>query len=108
MEHLKNCIDACLACLVTCEKCIPDCIKSGNQECIRLCRDCADICTLVAKFDARGADYGQELHAICAKICRACAIECEKHANHHESCKECAEACRKCAAICEELASVRA
>ncbi|MEN0081186.1 MAG: four-helix bundle copper-binding protein [Flavobacterium lindanitolerans] len=36
---------------------------------------------------------------LCAKICTACAVECEKFA-HHAHCRECAEACRKCAAAC--------
>ncbi|OFZ00667.1 MAG: four-helix bundle copper-binding protein, partial [Bacteroidetes bacterium RIFCSPLOWO2_12_FULL_31_6] len=72
MKNLKSCIDACLVCVVTCEECITDCIKDGNQDCISLCRDCADICTLCARFDARGSAYGQELHALCAEICKAC------------------------------------
>lgn len=105
MKNLKSCIDACLACMVTCEKGITDCIKDGNQECIVLCRDCADICALCARFDARGSVYGKDIHALCAKICKACSEECAKHASHHASCKECADACKKCAEVCAELAS---
>lgn len=108
MKNLNNCIDACLSCLVTCERCIADCIDDGHLRCISLCRDCADICTLCAKFDARGSGYGHQLHALCAEICKACSIECAKHASHHDSCKECAEDCKKCAEICGELASARA
>ena len=101
-------MDACLACVVSCERCITDCVKDGNQECILLCRDCADICDLCARFEARGSQFGQALHVLCAKICNACSLECAKHASHHVSCKECAEACKKCAAVCEELATVKA
>lgn len=108
MKNLKSCIDACLACMIACEKCIDDCIKDGNHHCISLCRDCADICALCALFDARGSEYGEELHALCAKICKACSVECNKHAAHHVSCKECADACAICASICEELASTKA
>ena len=69
-----------------------------------LCRDCADICALCARFDARESQFGHELHALCAKICQACSEECDKHSTHHASCKECADACKKCADICAELA----
>ncbi|EAZ94676.1 hypothetical protein FBBAL38_12860 [Flavobacteria bacterium BAL38] len=108
MKNLKSCIEAYLACLVTCEKCITDCIKDGNQDCILLCRDCADICALFARFDTRGSEYAQDLHDLCAKICKACSVECAKHASHHESCKECAEAFKRCAEVCETLTSVKA
>jgi hypothetical protein len=104
MKISQKCIDACLACLITCEGCITDCIANGNKECILLCRDCADICALCARFEARGSKFGHELHALCAKICKACSVECSKHAMHHDSCKACAEACMKCAGICEDLA----
>lgn len=107
MNISKKCIDACLSCLTTCEICVTDCIAAGNSECILLCRDCADICALCARFEARGSKFGTDLHVLCAKICKACAIECEKHAAHHASCKECAEACKKCAAVCEELATAK-
>jgi hypothetical protein len=60
---------------------------------------------LCARFEARGSQFIADLHALCAKICRICAIECEKHAAHHNTCKVCAEACRTCASICEEYAT---
>lgn len=107
MKISKNCIDVCLACIITCESCITDCINDGNKQCILLCRDCADICALCARFEARGSQFAQDLHSLCAKICTACSIECAKHASHHDSCKACAEACKKCAAVCEEHATAK-
>ena len=104
VEISKSCIDACLACVVTCERCITDCVASGHKECILLCRDCADVCALCVRFEARGSRFGKSLHALCAEVCHACSIECSKHAAHQESCRECAEACKECAAICGELA----
>jgi hypothetical protein len=107
MEKFKSCIDACLACVVTCENCVTDCIKDNNQACIVLCRDCADICSLCARFQARESRFQHDLHILCAKICKACAAECLKHAAHHISCKNCAEACKKCADLCEELSMAK-
>lgn len=103
MTISKNCIDACLACLTNCEKCITDCVAVGNKQCILLCRDCADICILCARLEARGSQFSKNLHALCAEVCKACSIECAKHASHHTSCKVCAETCIKCATICEDI-----
>jgi len=105
MKTSKDCIDACLAALIACESCITDCVKVVNQDIIPICRDCADICELCARFEARGSKYEKDLLLLCAKICKACEIECKKHCYHHLSCKECAEACNLCAEICEELAN---
>lgn len=91
MKNLKDCIDSCLACLTTCENCITDCVAGDNRACILLCRDCADICALCARFEARDSQFVHGLHALCAEICKACAVECEKHAAHHETCKACAK-----------------
>lgn len=105
MKISKNRIDAFLTCVLTCESCITDCMTAGNKECVLLCRDCADICELYMRFEARGSRFGRSLHALCAEICKACAAECAKYASHHASCKECTEACEKCTEICKELAS---
>lgn len=103
MKPSESCIETSLACMAACERCVTYCMASGNKGCISLCRDCADICALCARFEARGSLYAKELHEIAAKICKACSVECEKHASHNDSCKECAEACKKYAAICDEL-----
>ena len=108
MNKSKNVIDSCLECLTICEICTTDCINTSDTECALLCRDCADICSLCARFEARGSQFVYDLHDLCAEICKACAIECAKHAAHHNSFKECAIACKKCAAICEEFVSVNA
>lgn len=103
MKNSPSCIQACLLCLVACERFIIESVKYGNQECILLCRDCADICALYAKFDARYSDYGWKLHELCSEICIACSLECAKHGSNHNCYKYCAQACEKCAAICYEL-----
>jgi hypothetical protein len=102
MKNPKESIDACLTCLVSCEACIHDCLKNNHLHCIALCRDCADICALCAKLEARNSIYVHELHVLCAKVCKDCAIECAKHANELASCKTCAEACQKCEEACHE------
>jgi hypothetical protein len=71
-------------------------------ECVRLDRDCADICRLAAGFMARGSKFAPAVCRVCADICEACGKECAKHQAAH--CQQCAEACMKCAEDCRAMA----
>ena len=68
--------------------------------CIRLCMDCADICTATAGVTSRLVDYDpgvlRPLLESCLAICRSCGDECERHAAMHAHCQVCAQACRRC------------
>ena len=103
MKNSKNCIEACLACVIACEACATHGIEMADKshlQCISLCRDCADICALCARLQARGSSFADALCKLCVEICNACAAECEKHAHHHEALNKAGEACRKCATAC--------
>lgn len=69
--------------------------------CIKLCRDCADVCGLCTQFMARDSDHAANACSLCAKICQACADECAKHKMDH--CKACAAICQKCADECKKM-----
>jgi Domain of Unknown Function (DUF326) len=76
-------------------------------RCIRLCLDCADVCTATIGVTSRQAEFdanvaGPLLEA-CAAICKSCGDECQRHAQMHEHCRVCAEACRRCEQACREL-----
>jgi hypothetical protein len=45
----------------------------------------------------------KEMLELCARVCEACAIECEKH--DHEHCKLCAQICRECSDDCLKAAA---
>ena len=79
--------------------------------CIRLCLDCADICTATIGVTSRQAHYDasvtRPLLEACVAICKSCGDECERHARHHEHCRVCAEACRRCERACRELLDAR-
>lgn len=104
MAHQKNkgLLQKLSYCQSACEHCADACLSEDSiaklAECIRLDRDCADICNLAIKFVSRGSERATSVLEECADICDACARECEKH--EHEHCKDCAEACRKCAEAC--------
>jgi exosome complex RNA-binding protein Csl4 len=76
-------------------------------SCIRLCLDCADICTATAGVISRQAQYDasvtRPLLGACVAICKSCGDECERHAHMHEHCRICAEACRRCERACRDL-----
>jgi Domain of Unknown Function (DUF326) len=72
--------------------------------CIRLCLNCADVCTAAAAVISRQAAYDasvtRPLLETCAAICRTCGDECERHASMHAHCRVCGEACRVCGEAC--------
>ena len=76
-------------------------------RCIRLCLDCADICTAAQAVVSRLVEYSpavlQPLLESCVAICRSCGDECERHAAMHAHCRVCAEACRRCEQACQAL-----
>jgi hypothetical protein len=106
-EQYQTCIEACAACATACEHCATACLSEAEvkkmAECIRLDRDCADICRLADAFMSRGTGFSGPLCSLCATICEACATECEKHPMDH--CKACAAACRRCAVECRKMAA---
>ncbi len=109
MSHKENksLIDALNNCAAVCNHCISACLEEDDvkmlADCLKLNIDCAEICSLIPGFLARGSVHAKHLLPECADICNACAEECEKH-THMEHCKECAEACRACADACMQLA----
>jgi hypothetical protein len=76
-------------------------------KCIRLCLDCADICTATAAVTSRQTAYDanvtKPLLQACVAICKSCGDECEQHARMHAHCRVCAEACRRCEQACLAL-----
>jgi hypothetical protein len=108
MHNNKEVITKLFNCAAACEYCADACLNEDNikmlVECIRLDKDCADICRTTANFLSRDSKQSNELLRVCADICRACAEECEKH-DHHDHCIECARACRECEEACRSLVS---
>jgi len=107
---LAGAIDAMTDCT---QACIADTDADlGEQNvtemvtCIRLCLDCADICTATVAILSRPAEHDLNatrlLVGACAAICQSCGDECERHA-HMLHCRVCAEACRRCDRACRDL-----
>lgn len=109
-RHIEDCIQACMACAHICNTCGNDMVGMPQQaahdltaRCIRLCRDCADVCMLSAQWMGRGSVFAVRMCALCAELCELCAGLCEQHAPHHALCGDCAKECRRCAALCHKM-----
>ncbi|QQL48954.1 four-helix bundle copper-binding protein [Mucilaginibacter ginkgonis] len=95
-------IEKLFACVLACEHCATACLGEENvadmAACIKLDRDCADICAQAARLLQRDSVIGHQYLVLCEEICRLCADECGKH--EHQHCKDCAAACTTCAEAC--------
>ena len=109
-DVLATAIDALSDCAQACNA--DNAADLGEQNvtemirCIRLCLDCADVCTAAAGVTSRPAGYDADvikpLLQACVAICKSCGDECERHA-HMPHCQVCAESCRRCEQACREI-----
>jgi hypothetical protein len=114
VASLAEAIIACLECHAICVMCADACAAEAEPtklaRCIRLNGDCADLCEAVARVLGKtGNPHASALRTLieaCVEICRACAAECQKHAEHHEHCRICSEACERCARSCQAILNV--
>lgn len=109
LHELARAIQACVECAAACSTCADACLAEDAvadlRTCIRLDLDCADVCMATARVLARpspGTDSWRKLVEACARMCRDCAEECERHVGH-KHCQLCAQICRSCEAACQQL-----
>jgi hypothetical protein len=96
-------IDALNDCAQACTADADDDLSEQNVtemvKCIRLCLDCAGVCTATVGVTSHQTEYDanvtKPLLEACAATCKSCADECERHAQMHAHCRVCAEACRR-------------
>jgi len=90
-EEMRVVLHDLIQSATACEWCAERCIDEGPQmaECIRLCRDVADLATLNVQFISRDSVFGPEAIEVFANAAEACAQECARHGHRH--CQECAE-----------------
>jgi len=89
-------------CVAVCNFCFSACLREEDvmmmKECIRLDKECAEICGVTLSLVASDAVMAGEALKLCATICQKCGEECQKHDNDH--CRKCAEVCLECAEAC--------
>lgn len=103
LQHNLNLIEILNKCISACNHCASSCLEEKEVgmmvACIKLDIDCAEICRTLVSFTTRGSLHAQHLLKECAEICKACAIEAQKH-SQMDHCKKCAEVCLACAEVC--------
>ncbi|MEG9296885.1 four-helix bundle copper-binding protein [Mangrovibacillus sp. Mu-81] len=99
VKTLHDCMEACNHCY---DSCLGEEDIKMMAECIRLDRECSDMCGFLEQALLRGTPFASELASVCAAICESCGNECKKH--DHDHCQKCADACFKCAEECKNIA----
>jgi hypothetical protein len=101
VHHAMYAAKMCLSCADACMWEAMD-----MSQCVRVCMDCADVCDATARLGLRRSGSNpqvlREMLELCARVCDACAAECERH--DHEHCRLCAQICRECADDCRKAA----
>ena len=104
IDALSDCAQACIA---DADDDLSEQDVAELVKCIRLCLDCADVCTATVRVISRQTEYDagvtRSLLEACAATCKSSGDECERHAHLHEHCRVCAQACRRCEQACREL-----
>ncbi|MBP1931117.1 four-helix bundle copper-binding protein [Ammoniphilus resinae] len=106
--EFANCIEACIRCAQACEECFNACLNETDVQArtsmLKMLNDCADICFQAVSMMARNSTFAKQHCELCAAICEACAVDCEKFKDAH--CQECARFCRECAEACRKMAGL--
>lgn len=108
-DALKAVYTTAYACLQTATACVAVCnrvLATGDgamAECQRAVMSMLPVCEATAanaNMQLVDAALLRQLVEVCANYNDYCADACEKHAEHHQECKDCMHSCRDCAKAC--------
>jgi hypothetical protein len=104
IDALSDCAQACIA---DADDDLHEQNLAEMVTCIRLCWDCADVCSatlgVVTRQTAYDTSVTEPLLEACMAVCKSCGDECQRHARHHQHCGVCEQACRRCEQACRTL-----
>lgn len=104
-EKVMKLIEKLGNCQAKCNYCFNACLEEDDVKmmvkCIKLDKECAEICALTLFSVASKSSLYKEVVQLCAKACEECAEECRKYPDQH--CQECAKACQECANACKNF-----
>lgn len=108
MHPYEDLIHTIQHCEITCEH-MTKMIKQKHDDMrvrqLSFLHDCADICTLTAKFLGRMSYFSKVIAHSCALICKTCGDECAKFPDAES--QHCAKVCHHCAKECAAFAMSR-
>jgi hypothetical protein len=108
MPAFLVCAKACDDCARMCDVCAGHSTrllaggKKEHLDTLRLCQDCAAICSAASCVLAKDGPMSDLICTACADACKRCGDACEKHAADPIM-KRCAEECRKCEKACRDM-----
>jgi len=97
-----DCARACDTCAAHCAKLLAE-GKKEHLDMLRMCLDCADICSTAGRVIAKDGPLSSVIAASCAEACKRCADYCEKY-SADPIVKLCVAECRKCEEACRKIA----
>ncbi|MFC7392178.1 four-helix bundle copper-binding protein [Scopulibacillus cellulosilyticus] len=101
--QIKTLNDCAASCEFLCHHLMCSCDIEQRVCQIELLHDCAEICTVTAKFMARCSPFTKHLCLLCAYICECCGNECCKFPDQES--QMCGRMCLRCAQECREFAN---
>lgn len=105
MDHENNLLNTINNCENICEHMVTHVTHLGDIHMrrvqLQLLRDCADICTITAKFIARNSMFSKFITNICAYICEVCGTECFRFRDPES--QHCGRICHHCARECRRF-----
>lgn len=104
-KQIENCIAICIRCAAACDHCsyVSELALDSDEQrtTIRLDKDCAAVCRLLAALLTGRQSWHQDVCYLCAQICSACAEQC--HLLDAEHAQYCAKVCEQCSRACIAL-----
>jgi len=104
-RQIENCIAICIRCAAACDHCsyVTELALAQDDKgrTIRLDKDCAAVCRLLASMLATRQSWHQDICHLCAQICSACAAEYQQFDEAHA--QYCAKVCEQCRDACTRL-----
>jgi hypothetical protein len=104
---MEECIALCLDCHEVSLQMVGYLVAKGGEKItpqrVRLLMDCAQVCQTAADFMVRGSPMHGLVCFVCAEVCEASAVECQRFADDPTE-AECMDACRRCAESCRQMA----
>ncbi|MDT3424623.1 putative Fe-S center protein [Paenibacillus forsythiae] len=101
----QDCIESCLKCMNACNVSYVSSLKEYDlaelRQCIRMDRECADICAFAIEAMARQSPFVADICRLCAEICEATARESGRYKQTY--CQDCIRACLECADACRQI-----
>lgn len=96
IQKITACIEACNTCH---DACLMEADVKSMVECIRLDKDCAEVCTMTLNLAYKQSPFLKQAAELCMTVCKACGEECGRFGDM-DHCRRCAQACDECAKAC--------